>query len=106
LSAEVETLDDYSVIRLDGACTLASAGDLKRLLVEGLASGKNLRVDLDGVEEIDLAALQLLWAVGREAERAGVGIAVRVTEAVVSAARAAGFERIAGLAVSGDGWPK
>jgi anti-anti-sigma regulatory factor len=102
----MEALEDFSVIRLEGACTLASAGDLKKLLVEGLASGKNLRVDLDGVEEIDLAAMQLLWAAGREAERAGAGIAVRMREAAVSAVRAAGFERIAGLTVTGDGWPK
>jgi anti-anti-sigma regulatory factor len=102
----MEAHEDFSVIRLDGACTLASAGDLKKLLVGGLASGKNLRVDLGGVEEIDLAAMQLLWAAGQEAERAGVGIEVRMTEAAAGAARAAGFERIAGPAGTGDGWPK
>jgi anti-anti-sigma regulatory factor len=102
----METLDDCSVIRLEGACTLASAGELKRLLVEGIASGKNLRVDLAGVEDIDLAAMQLLWAAGRDAERADAGIALRMTEEVAGAVRAAGFERTAELVVAGDGWPK
>jgi anti-anti-sigma regulatory factor len=102
----METPGDSFVIRREGACTLASAGELKRLLVEGMASGKNLRVDLAGAEEIDLAAMQLLWAAGRIAERAGVAIALRMTEEAVSAAQAAGFERIAELVVAGGGWPK
>lgn len=106
MSVTAEVLEDCSVIRVDGACSLASAGELKVLLVEWMASGKKLRLDLAGVEEIDLAALQLLWAAGREAERAGAEIAVRMTEEVASVAREAGFERIAGLTLQGDGWAR
>jgi anti-anti-sigma regulatory factor len=104
MSATVEVLEDRSVIRLDGACTLASAGELKRLLAEGMSSGKNLRLDLGEAQEIDLAAMQLLWAAGREAERSGAWVAVRLPEAAVSAAREAGFESFRGLASQGDGW--
>jgi anti-anti-sigma regulatory factor len=102
----VEELEGYSLIRLEGECTLTSAAELKRLLVEGLASGRELRLDLARLEEIDITAMQLLWAAGRQAERAGAGIAIRMSEAAGKTTREAGFERLPGLAVEGEGWPK
>jgi hypothetical protein len=41
--------------------------------------------------------LQLLWAAGREADRAGARIAIRLSDAAGTAAREAGFERFPGL---------
>jgi hypothetical protein len=43
--------------------------------------------------------MQLLWAAGREAARAGNGIVSRASEAVEKAARDAGFETFPGTAV-------
>jgi anti-anti-sigma regulatory factor len=106
LSVTVEELEDYSLIRLDCASTLACAEELKRLLLHCLASGGDLRLDLGRVEEIDITGMQLLWAAGREAERAGAAIAVRMSEAAATAVREAGFGQIPGLTVQGDGWPK
>jgi anti-sigma B factor antagonist len=106
LPVTMEELEAYSLIRLEGECTLGSAAELKRLLLEGLASGKDLRLDMADVEEIDIAVMQLLWAAGLQAERAGAGIAVRMSEAAGIAAREAGFERLPGLAIQGDGWPR
>jgi anti-anti-sigma regulatory factor len=97
LSVTVEVLEGNSLIRLEGECTLASAVELKRALLEGLASGRDLRLDLERAEGIDIAVLQLLWAAGRVAERAGAGIAVLLPEAAGAVAREAGFERLPGL---------
>ena len=102
----VETLEGHPLVRLDGLCTLACAGELKEALLEGQASGSGLRLDLECVEEIDIAVLQLLWAAGREAERGGSEIAVRLSAACSAAAREAGFDRFPGLAIDGDGWPR
>jgi anti-anti-sigma regulatory factor len=106
LPVTIEKLANDSLIRLEGECTLASAAELKTLLLEGLTSGRTLRLDLARVEEIDIAVMQLLWAAGRQAERAGARIAVRMPETAGAALREAGFERLPGLAVQGDGWPK
>ena len=106
LPVTMEEHEAYSLIRLEGECNLASAPELKRLLLEGLAFGKDLRLDMADVEETDIAVMQLIWAAGLQAERAGAGIAVRMSEAAGIAVREAGFERLPGLAIQGDGWPR
>jgi anti-sigma B factor antagonist len=97
----MERHDDFALIRLEGECTVTSAAELNRLLVEGLAIGGDLRLDLQRAEEIDVTVLQLLWAAGREAERAGASIAVRMSEPAGMSAREAGFDRFPGLALEG-----
>jgi anti-anti-sigma regulatory factor len=80
------------LIRLDGEFNVTSAAELKKLLLEGLASGKELRLDLEGASEIDVTVLQLLWAAGR----ASAGVVSGVSEAAAIIARDAGFERFPG----------
>jgi MFS superfamily sulfate permease-like transporter len=89
----------HLLIRLEGAVNFASAEELKRMLLEGLASGRDLQLDLERAEEIDVTVMQLLWAAEREAARTGLGIVSRVSEAAATAARDAGFERFPGAAV-------
>ena len=82
------------LVRLEGEIGIASAAELKKLLIEALASGRELRVDLERAAELDVTALQLLWAAEREARGSGVGFALagRVPEAISAAAGDAGFE--------------
>ena len=82
-------------MRLEGAIDITCATELKKLLLEALASGKDVQMDLERVTDLDVTALQLFWAAGREAERAGTALAVsgKVPEPVSAAAREAGFER-------------
>ena len=92
------TLDQYethSVLRLEGGIDITCAADLKRLLLEALASGKDLQLDLERVTDLDVTAIQLLWSAGFEAERSGAGVAVagRVPEEIAFAVREAGLER-------------
>ncbi|MGD1069823.1 MAG: STAS domain-containing protein [Bryobacteraceae bacterium] len=96
MPATLERHADHALIRLEGECTLASAAELKTLLLDGLASGGDLRLDLQGVEEIDITTMQLLWAATREADRVGSGFAIRVSEAAGIAALVAGFETFPG----------
>jgi hypothetical protein len=87
-----EAVESQSLIRWAGDCSVASAAELKGLLLQGLASGKELTLDLEGVEEADVCTLQLLWAARREATRAGVVVTARLSEPFTSSARDAGFE--------------
>ena len=83
------------VIRLDGEINIGSAAELKKLLLQALASGRELRVDLEHATELDVTALQLLWAVEREARGSSRGftLAGRVPEEIAATARDAGLEK-------------
>jgi len=58
-------------IRLQGAVDIASAAELKRLLLEALAEGSELQVSCERVEDLDVTAVQLLAAARRAALAAG-----------------------------------
>jgi anti-anti-sigma regulatory factor len=52
--------------------TIEAAVDLKELLLKALASQKDIRIRMEGATELDVTALQLLHAAGRDAAAAGV----------------------------------
>jgi anti-anti-sigma regulatory factor len=87
------------LIKLEGAVNLASAEELKSLLLEGLVSGRDVHLDLERAEEIDVTVLQLLRAAGREADCKGARMVIRVSEAAAAAAREVGFDRFPGTPV-------
>lgn len=65
-------IDELRRITLDGAIDVGAAAELKAALVDALASGEKVCVQLEAGSELDVTAFQLLWAAGREAERSGV----------------------------------
>jgi anti-anti-sigma regulatory factor len=70
------TLDESKskvVIGLEGAVDISSAAELKALLLRALNTGKKVRVTLDKATDLDVTAVQLLWAAEREASKASVG---------------------------------
>jgi hypothetical protein len=91
--------EPHWLIRLEGQVNLTSATELKTLLLDWLASGKDLELDLERVEETDIAILQLLWAAGHEAAGKAAGMVGRLSEAAAMAARDAGFNQTPGLGV-------
>jgi anti-anti-sigma regulatory factor len=91
LPVSVDWQQSQSVIRLDGDVGLSSAAELKGFLRQCLSSGKNLVLDLERIQEINISILQLLWAAGRAATQRGVRIDTRVSEAALLTARSAGF---------------
>jgi anti-anti-sigma regulatory factor len=84
-----------SIIRLQGDMNICSAAEFKRILLLVLAHGKDIRVDLSSVTELDVSVLQLLWAAEREAKGAGVGLSFtgQCPQEVALALAAAGFEK-------------
>jgi len=82
------------LVRLEGEVTLASAADLKKRLLDWLAAGTHLELDLQRVDEIDIPILQLLWAAGRESAAKGARLVGPPSEAAARAAREAGFDRL------------
>jgi len=93
----LEQSEDISVLRLEGAIDIASAAELKKLFIQAFASGHDVRVEMDGATDLDVTAVQLLWAARREAKVSGVEFALtgEVPEAVTSALRQAGFTKLA-----------
>ena len=87
--------DALCLIRLEGEVDIAGAAEVKKLLLQALASEKEVRVELERTTGVDVTALQLLYAAEREAERSGVTVTVvgHVPEAISVAVRDAGFER-------------
>jgi len=81
------------LIRLEGEAGVFSAAELKKALLEALASRKELRVNVEQTTELGVTALQLLWAAEHEAKAMGMGWAVAggVPDAVSSALSDAGF---------------
>lgn len=94
MQVTLEQSETLCSLRLEGETSIASAAELKAVLLRGLASGTGLRVDLAGATALDVTALQLLWAAEREARRSGhlFMLADRVPNELLLAMREAGFE--------------
>lgn len=94
-----------SVIHLEGAIDIALASELKKLLLQAFASGRKVHVTLDGATDLDVTAVQLLWAARREAKVSGVEFALtgHAPEPVTSALSQAGFIGAAAIVESSRG---
>lgn len=68
MSLVLEENETQSVICLEGATSTGDAARLKELLLLALRSQKEVSISLRRVTYLDVAAVQLLWAAGREAE--------------------------------------
>jgi len=65
---------------------------LKSALLEGLATGKNIHLDLERAGEVDLAISQLLWAAGQEVQSSQAKFAMSLSESAQIAFQEIGFE--------------
>ena len=85
--------DAQCLIHLQQEVDISSAAELKKLLLLAMQSGKEILVDLESATELDVTALQLLVAAGREAQRRQIKFSVAgiVPEAISSKAMQAGF---------------
>ncbi|HWE84075.1 MAG TPA: STAS domain-containing protein [Terracidiphilus sp.] len=63
-------------IQLDGAIDISCASDLKTSLLQALETKQEVCVSLEGVTELDVTAVQLLWAAGRDAKQRGLGFSI------------------------------
>ncbi len=103
----LEKTDEASCLRLQGSVDISSAEELKKILVDAMKPGEELRLVWAAATYLDVTAIQLLWAAEREARRLGVKwvFADPVPEPIKLALRKAGFEDslFAGSAASSAG---
>ncbi len=94
----LEQNEKGNTIRLEGAVGIDSAGELKALLLKALEPGREVRIALEGAADLDVTAIELLWAARREAKVSGVKFAFAegAPEAVTAALAEAGFEKFEG----------
>ena len=91
----LEQCEESNAIRLEGVIDIALAAELKTTLLEALKSPKPLRVALNADADLDVTAIQLLWAADREAKASNVGFTLHgcVPDAVSATLKETGFER-------------
>jgi anti-anti-sigma factor len=99
----LEETDTGSLLRLDGAIDIASAAELKTLLVQALGPGRAVRVSIEAVTYMDVTAVQLFWAAERKARQAGTafGVSDEVPGALSTALAEAGFSAFPTLVPAG-----
>jgi anti-anti-sigma factor len=91
------TLDDLEfgcVVRLGGVIDIGLASELKETLIQALDSGREIQIELGGVTEVDVTALQLLWAADQAAHQSGarLGVCEPIPENVLESLQLAGLE--------------
>ncbi len=91
----LEQSETLNLLRLEGAVGIGCAAEFKGLLEQALASGGEVQVSLQGATDLDVTAVQLLWAAGRKAKGGGVeySIAGAPPEQVVAALSEAGLQQ-------------
>ncbi len=63
---------DSTVVRLSGSIDIASAAELKAALQQAFEGGNPIQISIDGISDLDVTALQLLWAARQHAAKLGV----------------------------------
>jgi anti-anti-sigma factor len=79
VSITLEQTESLSVIHLEGAIDIASAAELKALLLKALGGPGEVRVSLEKLDQatgLDVTAVELLWAAGREAKKSGAAFSL------------------------------
>lgn len=92
----LEQSEAQNLIRLEGAVDISCAAELKTLMLQALQSDKEVRISLENATDLDVTAMQLLWAAGREARVSGVGLTLTgpVPEQISAAIADAGLESL------------
>jgi|GEM_PF-4437423 len=82
-----------TVVALTGQLTINEADTRRTELAASLSSSAELMLDVGGLDDVDIAGLQLLIALRRSGERAGklVALTARAEGALLAALTAAGF---------------
>jgi len=95
VSITLEQSESASVLQLEGVIDISSAGELKGQLLKALEAGQPVSVSLGSATELDVTAVQLLWAAERKARGAGVSysIAEAPPEPVLAALSEVGLQQ-------------
>lgn len=98
MGISLEQHEESSTIRLEGAVDIALAGELREALLKALTHGGEVRIALCEATDLDVTAMQLLWAAQRMASASDVRFALegKVQERVTAALTSAGLEKLTG----------
>jgi anti-anti-sigma regulatory factor len=101
LPVSLEQKGVLNLIRLQGAIDIGGAQELKELLIQGLTNDSKVLVKLADVTDLDVTAVELLWAARCEAKASSVEFSFegQVPESVSLVLAEAG---LAQFAVTGD----
>jgi len=92
---DITTRGSQVELALAGALGIENANDVKAALLATLDKGSEILVNLAKVEKADLVLLQMLWAASISAKQKGKAITpMKASQAVVAAARRAGFDSL------------
>ena len=61
---------------LEGEVDISGAMDLKNRLMDALAAGGEVRLDLSAATGLDITVFQLIWAAQRAAHKAGFAFSI------------------------------
>lgn len=93
MAIALERGENMVEIALGGSVEIESARELKATLLEALEEKKKLAFSFSPDTELDVTAVQLLWAAGHEATKRGIELEFRNPPARITAlVREAGFE--------------
>jgi anti-anti-sigma regulatory factor len=98
VSTTTDQSEETSTVRLEGEVDISGAQELKDRLMEALAAGREVRLELSAATALDITAFQLIWAVERAAKNAGVAFSMDgpVPEKIVLSMLDAGLEPFPG----------
>ncbi len=82
------------LVRLDGIIDISLASELKEALLHALESGREVQIELDEVTELDVTALQVLWAADQSARESGTRLTIykQIPENVLETMKLAGLQ--------------
>jgi anti-anti-sigma factor len=94
MALTLEENETVTVVHLAGAIDISSAAELKAMLLQALKPGKDVQISLQSTTYLDVTAIELLWAVGREANGSGFrfGVTGQVPDGIASLLSEAGIE--------------
>jgi anti-anti-sigma regulatory factor len=96
MGVTLEQSETQNLLRLQEAVGIGCASEFKELLALALGSGREVRISVEGVTDLDVAAVQLLWAAERKAKGAGVSFSYvdAPPEAVLASLSEAGLQHL------------
>jgi hypothetical protein len=67
----VQEGENTSLICFEGGVNISSSAEVKSILINALTSKRKMRLTLESATELDVTALQLLYAAEQDAARSG-----------------------------------
>jgi len=99
----LESASEARIVKLQGALDISSVEEMSVELLSALESAHVIELDLQEVGRVDTLGLQLLYAFGVAADRAGVGLRYTMASSTLcEAASSIGMAELLGFAPAAE----